>query len=440
METKRIKISEVKPSEYNPRKISEKDYNNLKKSVKQFGILRPLIINKITGNLISGHQLLKVLIEEKIEETDALFLELTEEQEKALNLAMNKISGEFEEDKLIELLQQIDEKNQDVLGLTGFNTEEINYLLGLREKDKQNIFAKSQEDQFNLNNKYGIQVGDIVKLDDHLIICGDSTDPENLRKLIGDKKLDLVVTSPPYNLDIKYGKYSDNRDMKDYLNMIEKVFMNMKDYIDKGRFICVNIGREWGPINIAAKYDNIFEGLGYTFFRNIYWSKPKGAARGTITTRNPFPRYYVPKVQTEIIEIYASEEMPNIYEPMIVYKIGEGEKTRKEQIPKILLEKYSGNVLEMMTETQLSQDHPAPFPVQLPYNCIRFFSFEGERIIDPFMGSGSTLIAADQLKRKCYGIELDPSYVSLCIERFMLYKPSAKMDIQRTVDPKEKVL
>jgi site-specific DNA-methyltransferase (adenine-specific) len=228
--------------------------------------------------------------------------------------------------------------------------------------------------------------------------------------------------------------------MKDYLNMIEKVFMNMKDYIDKGRFICVNIGREWGPINIAAKYDNIFEGLGYTFFRNIYWSKPKGAARGTITTRNPFPRYYVPKVQTEIIEIYASEEMPNIYEPMIVYKIGEGEKTRKEQIPKILLEKYSGNVLEMMTETQLSQDHPAPFPVQLPYNCIRFFSFEGERIIDPFMGSGSTLIAADQLKRKCYGIELDPSYVSLCIERFMLYKPSAKMDIQRTVDPKEKVL
>ena len=164
METKKIKISEVKPSEYNPRKISEKDYNNLKKSVKTFGILRPLIINQTTGNLISGHQLLKVLTEEKIEETEAIFLKITEEQEKALNLAMNKISGEFEEDKLIELLQQIDEKNQDLLGQTGFNTEEINYLLGLREKDKQQMFARGQEDVFSLSNKYGIKIGDIVYL------------------------------------------------------------------------------------------------------------------------------------------------------------------------------------------------------------------------------------------------------------------------------------
>ena len=121
-----IKVSEVKAAEYNPRKISEKDYNNLKKSVKTFGILRPLIINKNTGNLISGHQLLKVLTDEGIEETDAIFLDLTIEQEKALNLAMNKISGEFEEDKLIEILQQIDESNQDLLGHTGFGTEEIN--------------------------------------------------------------------------------------------------------------------------------------------------------------------------------------------------------------------------------------------------------------------------------------------------------------------------
>jgi len=440
METKKIKLSEVKPSEYNPRTISEKDYNNLKKSVKSFGILRPLVINKRTGNLISGHQLLKVLTEEKIEETEAIFLDLTEEQEKALNLAMNKISGEFEEDKLIEILQQIDEKNQDLLGSTGFNTEEINYLLGLREKDKQQMFAKSQEDSFNLSNKYGIKIGDIIKLDEHYIICGDSTDPQNLSKLIGDKKIDLVVTSPPYNLKIQYGKYTDNQELKDYLYMIEKVFANTKDFLSRGRFIAVNIGREWGPINMPAKYDNIFEGIGYTFFRNIYWSKPKGAARGTITIRNPFPRYYVPKVQTEIIQLYATDSEPGVYDSMITYKFGEGEKLRKEQIPKILLEKYSGNVWEMMTETQISQDHPAPFPVQLPYNCIRFFSFEGERICDPFLGSGSTLIAADQLKRKCYGIEIDPNYVSVAIERFLMYKPDAKLEIQSPVDPKEKII
>jgi DNA modification methylase len=433
METKKIKLSEVKPSEYNPRKISEKDYNNLKKSVKTFGVLRPLVINKTTGNLISGHQLVKVLIEEKVEETDAIFLNLTEEQEKALNLAMNKISGEFEEDKLIDILMQIDEKNQDLLGQTGFNTEEINYLLGLRERDKEDIFARSSEDKFDLKNKYGIEVGDIVQLDEHYLICGDSSDPDNLRKLIGDKKMDLVVTSPPYNLDIKYGKYTDNQELKDYLYMIEKVFSNCRDFLNRGRFLCVNIGREWGPINMPAKYDNIFEGIGYTFFRNIYWSKPKGSARATITTRNPFPRYYIPKVQTEIIQIFSDDSQPEIYNSMITYKYSDGEKIRKEQIPKILLDKYSGNVWEMMTETQLSEGHPAPFPVQLPYNCIRFFSFEGERICNPFMGSGSTLIAADQLNRKCFGIEIDPAYISVCIERFLMYKPDAKLDIQKRI-------
>lgn len=424
-----IKVSEVKLNDYNPRKISEKDFNNLKKSLKEFGILRPLIINKQSNNLISGHQMLKAAIELKIEELPVQYVELSDAKERALNLAMNKISGEFEEDKLIELIQQINEKNEDVIGLTGFSTEEITYLLGLSQRDKEDIFAVSQEDDFNQGNKHGIEVGDIIKLDDHYIICGDATDPNNFRKIIGDKKVDLVVTSPPYNLNISHRKYSDNQELKDYLNMIEQVFLNCRDFMNKGRFACINIGREWGPINMPSKYDQLLEADGYVFFRNIYWSKPKGAARGTMTTRNPFPRYYVPKVQTEIIQIYGTEEEPTIYNQMITYKYGDGEKIRSEQIPKILLEKYSGNVWEMMTETQLSGDHPAPFPTQLPFNCIRFFSFENERILDPFLGSGSTMIAADQLNRKCLGIDLDPNYCSLAIERFLLYKPNAKLEI-----------
>lgn len=443
MENKQRKITDLKLSEYNPRTISEKALNSLKRSIKEFGWLSPIVINMFPGRenvVISGHQRIKAAQELGQEEVPTIEVSLNPTKEKTLNLAMNKIGGEFDEDKLIEVLEQIDQENEDLLALTGFNTEEVNYLLGLKEKDKQNIFAQSQEDRFDTRNKYGIKVGDIVLLDDHIIICGDSSDPSNFSKIVSDKKIDLIVTSPPYNLNISYGKYSDNQELKDYLYMIEKVFANVSDFINTGRYLCVNIGREWGPINMPAKYDAIFDGLRYTFFRNIYWSKPKGAARGTMTTRNPFPRYYVPKVQTEVIEIYSTEEEPTIYNAMITYKKGEGEKTRKEQIPKILLEKYSGNVWEMMTETTLGQDHPAPFPVQLPYNCIRFFSFEGERIMDPFMGSGSTLIAADQLKRKCYGIEIDPIYVSLMIERFLIYKPNAKLEIQKKLDLTEKII
>jgi len=432
LEIEYIKIDDLKLSEYNPRVIDENNLKNLKESLRIHGWLSPLVINsnpKRKNILISGHQRIKVAEELGMKEVPVIRKDLNLTQEKALNLALNKIGGEFEEDKLIELLSQINNENEDLLASTGFDTTEINYLLGIREQSKEDIFAKSNEDDFEQGNKYGIKIGDIVKLDEHCIICGDSSDPDNLKKLMGDKKIDLVITSPPYNLDIKYGKYRDNQDLKDYLSMIEEIFLNIKDFMENGRFLCINIGREWGPINMPSKYDNIMDSLGYIFFRNIYWSKPRGAARATTTTRNPFPRYYIPRVQTEIIQIYAIDEKPDIYDHMITYKIGEGPREKKDKIPKMLLEKYSGNVWEMMTETTLSGNHPAPFPVQLPFNCIRFFSFDKERILDPFLGAGSTMIAADQLNRICYGIELDPDYVSFAIERFLMYKPNAKLEI-----------
>lgn len=132
-------------------------------------------------------------------------------------------------------------------------------------------------------------------------------------------------------MDIKYGKYSDNQSYKDYLQMIEKVFTNLRDFTNRGRILCVNIGREWGPINIPAKYDQIMENIGYVFFRNIYWNKPLGSARATVTSRNPFPRYYIPKVQTEIIQIYSTEEKPEFFESMITYKFGEPDRLKQEQ-------------------------------------------------------------------------------------------------------------
>lgn len=427
---KYIKIEEIKESNYNPREISEKDYNNLKNNIKRYGFLGGLVINKYPGReniLISGHQRLKIAKELGMKEVPVYEVNLPETEEQALNLHLNKTGGVFVEDKLIEVLLSIDENNEDLLKLTGFSPEEIIYLLGLKEKEKS--FATSLEDQFSAENRHGIKEGDIVKLDRHYIICGDSSKTETWNKLIGNEKMDLIITSPPYNLNIKYGKYSDNKEYKEYMDMIKKVFEISSVYLNKGRFLCINIGREWGPINIPAKYDNLMESLGYIFFRNIYWKKPVGAARGTMTSRNPFPRYYIPKVQTEIIEIYTNEETPDFLDMMLTYKYGETAKVRKEKIPDILLDKYAGNVWDMMTETQLSQEHPAPFPIQLPFNCIRFFTFENEKIIDPFAGSFTTMLATEQLNRIFYGMEIDPNYISLGIDRYMNMFPNAKLEI-----------
>lgn len=241
----------------------------------------------------------------------------------------------------------------------------------------------------------------------------------------------MIVTSPPYNLDIQYGKYKDKKEFQDYINMIDSVFRNAYDFIQKGRqnrFICINIGREWGPINLPAKYDPVMEKIGFKFFRNVYWNKPLGSARGN-SMKNPFPRHYKPKVQTEIIQIYSVEEDPELFNQMIMYETGDNEKRRDEQIPQILISKYAGNVWSMVPGGSTILEHPALFPIQLPFNCIRFFTFERERVLDCFHGFGTTMIAADQLNRKYYGIEMDPAYISGSIERFLLYKPNAKMEI-----------
>lgn len=432
-EIKTLKIKDLIKSEYNPRKITNQELKKLENSIKQFGFVVPIVVNKHPTRLnvvISGHQRIKIAEKMGTKELPCMMVELEIPKERALNLALNKISGEFEEDKLTEALLKIEEENEDLLSLTGFSTEEVNYLLGLREKEKEKIFAQSLEDDYVIGNTHGIEPGDIVILDKkHKIICGDSTDPNTFRKLFGEKKIDLLVTSPPYNLDIDYGKYKDNKIYKEYIELIRSVFKISKDFLNRGRFLCINIGREWEPINMPAKYDNIMDALGYVFFRNIYWSKPLGSARATTTSRNPFPRYYIPKVQTEIIEIFSNEEDPKIYDHMITYKFKEDQRIKKQPIPQILLSKYSGNVWEMMTETTLGAEHPAPFPVQLPFNCIRFFSFEDEIVLDPFLGSGTTILAADQLNRKGYGIEIDPDYVSLAIDRYLIYRPTAKFEI-----------
>jgi ParB family chromosome partitioning protein len=430
----KIKIEELKFAEYNPRKISEKEKENLKKSIKEFGLVNPIIINNNEERkniVISGHQRITVAKEIGIKEVPIIKVDLNETREKILNIALNKISGEFDEDKLISTLETINDENEDSLGYTGFSTEELNYLLGIND-GKKIIFAKEIEDYNRDENEHGIQTGDIIEIDGHKIICGDSSKIETFEKLLKGKKIDLTITSPPYNIKIDYGKYSNDKKYNEYLEMINEVFLNIKEYMTngiQGKYICINIGREWGPYNLQADYHTLLKRQDYSFFKNIYWVKPFGSARGNPMS-NPFPRYYSPKTQTEIIQVYSTENIPKNYEQMLLYKTSnEIDKKKQEKIPEMLLSKYAGNVWEMNTEGHLKGKHPAPFPVQLPFNCVRFFSYEHERVLDPFAGSCTTMIAADQLNRKFYGIEIDPKYISVAINRYKMYKPNAQFKI-----------
>jgi len=207
MNIQKISIEKLKPAEYNPRKDlkpEDEEYQKIKKSLVEFGYVAPVIVNA-DMTVISGHQRLKVLKELGYTETECNVVNLDKEKEKALNIALNKIQGDWDEEKLENLLKELKTENFD-LELTGFNSEGINDLL--------DDFFETTEDEFDVDKvveeiKMPIsKKGDIWILGNHRLMCGDSTSPEDVDNLINGETIDLCITDPPYN--VNYGSINES--------------------------------------------------------------------------------------------------------------------------------------------------------------------------------------------------------------------------------------
>ena len=207
MNIQKIQISKLIPATYNPRKDlkpNDEEYIKIKNSIENFGFVSPLIVNK-DMTVIGGHQRLKVLIELGYTELECIVVDLDKTREKALNIALNKIQGDWDEEKLENLLKELKTENFD-LELTGFNSEEINDLL--------DDFFETTEDEFDVDKaveeiKTPIsKKGDIWILGNHRLMCGDSTSPEDVDNLINGETIDLCITDPPYN--VNYGSINES--------------------------------------------------------------------------------------------------------------------------------------------------------------------------------------------------------------------------------------
>ena len=193
--------ADLLPADYNPRKAlkpGDLEYEKLKRSIEQFGYVEPVIWNKTTGRVVGGHQRLKVLMDMGYTEVDCVVVELTEEKEKALNVALNKISGEWDKEKLALLITDLQGVDFDV-SLTGFDPAEIDDLFKDAVKDgvKEDDFDVAAE----LEKPTISKAGDIWTLGRHRLICGDSTKEETFEQLMAGKKVNLVITDPPYNVN-----------------------------------------------------------------------------------------------------------------------------------------------------------------------------------------------------------------------------------------------
>jgi len=249
------------------------------------------------------------------------------------------------------------------------------------------------------------------KTDSLVILCEDFLKT----KSISPNSIDLIVTSPPYNVDIKYNSFDDQISYKDYLRFtkewLTKAFELTKE---DGRF-CLNIPldkNKGGQQSVCADITNIAKEIGWKYHSTIIWNE------GNISRRTAWGSWLSARAPYVIAPV---EVIVVLYKKRWRKTSGSG----KSDITKKEFMDWTNGIWSFSGESKKKVGHPAPFPIELPRRCIKLFSFVGDVILDPFVGSGTTLIAAYLNNRKGIGVDIDKKYCDLAIKRL---KQEAKID------------
>ena len=373
--------ADLLPADYNPRKDlkpGDAEYEKLKRSIEQFGYVEPVIWNKTTGRVVGGHQRLKVLIDMGMTEVDCVVVELSEDKEKALNIALNKISGEWDKDKLALLIADLQGADFDV-SLTGFEPTELDDLL--------NIGADAKDDDFDvgaeLEKPTFSKAGDIWTLGRHRLICGDSTKAETFDLLMGSTKANLVITDPPYNVNYEgsAGKIkNDNMADDAFYNFLLAAYTQMHSAMADDASIYVFHADTEG-----LNFRRAFADAGFYLSGCCIWKK-----QSLVLGRSP----------------YQWQHEPCLYG---------WKKNGKHQW-------YTGRKETTIWEfdkPKKNGDHPTMKPIPLLAYPIMNSTMSNAVVLDPFGGSGSTLIACEQTDRICYTVELDEKFCDVIVKRYI---------------------
>lgn len=394
MEIKELPLKELKPAAYNPRKKlkkGDKEYEKIKQSLLKFGYVDPIIVNEDL-TVIGGHQRLTVLKDLDYETAKCVIVDLPKEDEKALNIALNKITGQWDEALLADLLLDLQESDFN-LDLTGFEPPEIDDILS-------NVHDKElSEDEFDVEEELKKPTvsrhGDIWQLGKHRVICGDSTKAETYKQLLNDRKANLVVTDPPYNVDVEEtaGKIlNDNMSDGDFYQFLLSMFTQVENHMEDNASIYVFHADTEG-----LNFRKAFKDAGFYLSGCCIWKK-----NSLVLGRSP----------------YQWQHEPCLY--------GWKKKGKHQWFS----DRKQTTIWEY-DRPKSSKDHPTMKPIQLMAYPIQNSSMRGTIVLDPFLGSGSTLIAADQTGRVCYGIELDEKFVDVIVKRYIEVTGDTEVTVQR---------
>jgi len=374
MQTVNYPIDKLIFAEYNPRQLTKDQYKDLKDSITRFGLVDPMIVNthKQRKNiLVGGHQRVRVAKDLGFEEVPCVEVKLTLDKEKELNIRLNKNTGEWDYDALANYF--------DVGELTdwGFTDDELQFWA---EEPKEGLI---DDDEVPEVEEAITQTGDMWMLGDHKVLCGDATKKEDVERLMDGSKADMVFTDPPYGIDLD----------TDFSEIMEanpgKVGLTQRKHYKK----IIGDDKDFDPsvlLNVFQKVKEVFLWGGDYYSKSLpdggswfVWDKRKGI---------------------EDVDFTLSE-----------FELCWSKNKHHRKIVRI---QWYG-AISIGKEDTKKRIHPTQKPIELALWFIE--KFNGENIVDPFLGSGSTLIACEKTNRKCYGMEIDPHYCDVIVKRWEEY-------------------
>jgi len=391
VEIENVDIESLHPDPANPRRIGKEELEALTRSLREFGFVQPVLARKADSVVIGGHQRLLAARRLGWKTVPVIFLDLSVEQSHLLNLALNKISGEWDQELLARMLAGLKPVEDIDLSLSGFTEEELGKLLkslDVREK-------KERVETFDLDAAleaaraaHVAQRGDLWRLGDHRLLCGDSTTVGDVERLLGGKKAAMAFTDPPYNVSLgdHGGQQRGSRRRRianDALSpeaweaFVRAWAQNLLTHVNGAIYVCMST-KEWPGVS------HVLEELGGHWSDTIIWAKDR-----FVLGRADYQRQYEP----------------------IWYGWREGASHHW------CGDRDQGDVWTIPRPAD-SELHPTMKPLELVERAIQNSSKPGDGALDLFLGSGTTLIAAERTGRICYAMELEPAYVDVAIRRW----------------------
>lgn len=441
-----VKISDLRSAQYNPRQMSEKQAADLEQSIRRFGLVDPLVVNRHPERLnvvIGGHQRLKVAERLGIDTVPVVYVELNEEQERELNLRLNKNLGEWD----LEALASFD---PDLLKLVGWTDEEMEGIFQANiggdgeEIGKGNGDGEGDGDADevpDLPKEPESRDGDLFQLGRHRLLCGDSTRRDDIERLMEGEKADMVFTSPPY-ADLREYHIGDFS----WDSLMFSVFGNIISLLaDESTHILVNLGlvhKNRAVDFYWNKWLSFMADHGYPLFGWYVWDKGcalPGEWNGRLGPAHEFLFHFNKKsgsankwVETKYADI--SPERLEHAKKSSRYRQKDGSLK-----PATSPDKYGQpykipdsviRISRAVTAGSILAEHPAVYPVALPEFGCRTWTQEGDLVFEPFGGSGTTLIACERSNRRCFLMEIDPVYVDLILARWQKYTGVAPVKVE----------